>query len=44
MGYFTKASSVFLNDNEFTMADNRFDDDEQRFITINIGISSQGYF
>lgn len=36
---FTEACSVFTDDNEITFVDNRFDDGEQRFITI--GMSSQ---
>ena len=31
---FQEACSVFLDDNEITLIDERFDDDEQRFITI----------
>lgn len=36
---FAEACSVFFDDNEVTFADNRFDDSEQRFITI--GMSNQ---
>lgn len=36
---FSEACSVFIDDNEVTFVDNRFDDNEQRFITI--GMSNQ---
>ena len=36
---FIEACSVFFDDNEVTFADNRFEDGEQRFITI--GMSNQ---
>ncbi len=37
--YFSEACSVFTDNNEVTFIDNRFDDGEQRFITI--GMSNQ---
>ncbi len=36
---FSEACSVFADENEVTFVDNRFDDGEQRFITI--GMSNQ---
>ena len=36
---FQEACTVFFDENEITMADNRFLDDEQRFITV--GFSNQ---